>query len=42
MATTFEIKRETGKIYGIKTVSGSCLWFKNRDARDIAFLRMQN
>lgn len=42
MATVFEIKRDTEIIYGIKTVSGSCLWFTDRDTRDIKYLEMQN
>lgn len=42
MATVFEIKRDTETVYGIKTVSGACLWFTDRDSRDEKFLEMQN
>jgi hypothetical protein len=42
MATTFEIKRDTEMVYGIKTVKGTCLWFDDRDSRDEKFLEMQN
>jgi hypothetical protein len=42
MATVFEIKRDTETVYGIKTVSGACLWFSDRDSRDEKFLEMQN
>lgn len=42
MATVFEIKRDTETVYGIKTVSGACLWFNDRDSRDKKFLEMQN
>lgn len=42
MATVFEIKRDTETVYGIKTVSGACLWFNDRDSRDKKFLDMQN
>ena len=42
MATVFEIKRDTETVYGIKTVTGACLWFYDRDSRDEKFLEMQN
>ena len=42
MATVFEIERTTGMVYGIKTVTGTCLWFYDRDSRDEKFLEMQN
>jgi hypothetical protein len=42
MATVFEFERVTGKVYGIKTVKGTCIWFNDRDSRDKKFLEMQN
>lgn len=42
MATVFEIKRETETVYGIKTVSGACIWYNSREERDNAYLDMQN
>ena len=42
MATVVEIKRDTETVYGIKTVTGTCLWFYDRDSRDEKFLEMQN
>lgn len=42
MATVFEIKRDTETVYGIKTVSGACLWYNSREERDNAYLDMQN
>ena len=32
----------TETVYGIKTVSGACLWFSDRDSRDEKFLEMQS
>ena len=39
--STFEIKRDTEDVYGIRLWDGQCLWFSSREERDIAFLLMQ-
>ena len=39
--STFEIKRDTEDVYGIRLWDGQCLWFNSREERDIAFLLMQ-
>lgn len=39
--STFEINRDTEKVYAIKIWGGQCLWFATREERDAAYLMLQ-
>lgn len=39
--STFEVKRDKRTVYGIRLVSGVCLWFDTRNDRDMYFLMAQ-
>ena len=39
--STFEINRDTEKVYAIKMWGGQCLWFATREERDAAYLMLQ-
>lgn len=41
VASIFEVMTFEGLKYCIKMVSGSCLWFDTREARDEKFLSLQ-
>ena len=39
--STFEINRDTEKVYAIKMWGGQCLWFATRKVRYTAYLMLQ-